>query len=225
MPFGFGNNNGNGGNGGTVDPRARAGVSSLATRLKQHEAQLQQLTALQKATADAPKWIEQIPGRRVPYWGVIDLLIEPNSTSKVDGLFNVSEDGPYVVTGIGMFYKLTGDADAAGVWGYATAAGSRIPAVVPSVGFLNILDQPHVTSGSIRIVDRGSDRQWQNKPVASALFSPEAGGIYVLPVACLFDRNSAIEASFQPGLSVPDSGVVECVLCGYKIVQGQSYQP
>jgi hypothetical protein len=204
--------------------RAAAAIANMAMRLKQHEAQLTQLTALQKATADAPKWIEQIPGRRVPYWGVIDLPIIGNSTSKVDGIYNVSEDGPYVVTGIGMFYKLT-TGDAAGVWGYATAAGSRIPAALPSPGFLGILDQPHVTSGSVRIVDRGSDRNWQNKPVASALFSPEAGGIYVLPVACLFDRNSAIEASFQPGLAVAETGLVECVLCGYKIVQGQSYQP
>lgn len=206
--------------------RARAVINNMAMRLKQHEAQLQQLTALQKATADAPKWIEQIPGRRVPYFGVIDLPILANSTSKIDGLYPVSEDGPFVVTGVALFYKRTGsDDDFAGVWGYATAVGARMLNNFPSVpGFLG-LDQPHVTSGSLQLADRGSDRNWQNKEIPSAMFSPEAGGVYVLPIACLFERNSAIEASFTPGLAADYPGMVQCILCGYKIVQGQSYQP
>jgi hypothetical protein len=203
----------------------------MVLRLKQHEAQLTQLTALQKATADAPKWIEQIPGRRVPYKAVIDLPILANSTAKVDGLYNVSQDGPFVLTGIGLFYKRMNPPSGqpadpfAGIWGYATASASRIISVFPTAaGFLG-LDQPHVTSGALQIVDRGSDRQWQNKEIPSALFSPEAGGIYVEPIACLFERDSVIEASFTPSIAVDYYGLVECVLCGYKIVQGQSYQP
>lgn len=219
------------GNNNNKDPGARAAISNLVTRLKHHEAQLTQLTALQKATADAPKWIEQIPGRRVPYKAVIDLPIDANSTSKVDGTFNVSQDGAFVLTGIGLFYKRMNPpapnppTPFAGIWGYATASAARIISVFPTASGFFGLDQPHITSGALQIIDRGSDRQWQNKEVASALFSPEAGGIYVEPVACLFDRDSVIEASFTPGVAVDYPGLVECVLCGYKIVQGQSYQP
>lgn len=222
----FGNNTNNNGN----DVRARSAIANMAMRVKQHEAQLTQLTALQKATADAPKWIEQIPGRRVPYKAVIDLPVLANSGAKVDGVYNVSQDGPFVLTGIGLFYKRMNPPSPeppdpfAGIWGYATAAHARLLDTHPAEGFLG-LDQPHVTSGGLQITDRGSDRQWQNKEIPSALFSAEAGGIYVEPVACLFERDSVIEASFTPGVVVDYPGLVECVLCGYKIVQGQSYQP
>jgi len=202
---------------------AGAVIANMAMRLQHHEAQLQQLTALQKATADAPKWIEQIPGRRVPFGGVIDMPIPANSTSMVSGLFNVAEDGPFVLTAVALFYKLT-EGDFAGIWGYATAASSRIISTYPAVGFVG-MDKPHVTSGGLQIVDRGSDRLWQSKELPTSLFSEEAGGVYVLPVACLFERSSAVEATFAPGVAVEYAGLVECILLGYKIVQGQSYQP
>lgn len=205
------------------DSGARSAISNMAMRLKQHEAQLLQLTALQKATADAPKWIEQIPGRRVPFGGITDLPIPANSTAKQGGIFNVAEDGPFVMTGIGLFYKRT-EGPFAGIWGYATAADSRLTTGYPDPGFAG-MDRPHVTSGGLEIIDRGSDRLWQSKELPTSLFNAEAGGVYMLPIACLFDRASAVEQSFTPGLAVDYAGVVQCVLLGYKIVQGQSYQP
>lgn len=211
------------------DARARAAIANMAMRLKQHEAQLSQLTALQKAVADAPKWIEQIPGRRVPFNAVIDLRIERDSTSKVDGTYHVSEDGPFVVTAIALFYKRLEDteegAQLSGVWGYATATDARVRTNYPTVVGYAEMDIPHVTSGSLQIADRGSDRVWQNKELSSALFSPSAGGVYVLPIACLFERNSVIEASFSPSRAVSYLGLVQTILLGYKIVQGLSYQP
>lgn len=199
-------------------------LKSMATMVKQHDAQIQQMTAIQKANADAPRWIEQIPGRRVPFWAIVDLTIAADSTSKIDGTYSVTEDGQFVVTGVGLFFKKTSGAYT-GIYGYASAAGAKIGAVGQQHGYGYIADSPWVISGSLKIVDRGSDRNWQNKEVASALFSPEAGGIYVLPVACLFGRNSTVEVSFTPGVAIPYSGSVQCVLCGYKIVQGQSFQP
>jgi len=209
-----------------MENRNAAAFKQMALRLKQHEAQLQQITALQKASADAPKWIEQIPGRRIPFWGIVDLTIAADSTSKVEGTYNVTEDGQFVVTGVGLFFRKTSGAYQ-GIWGYATAAGAKTSAGTTGQqhGYGFLFDQPHVISGNLQIIDRGSDRNWQNREVASALFAPEAGGVFVLPVACLFDRNGVIEVGFTPGVSIPYTGAVQCVLCGYKIIQGQSYQP
>jgi hypothetical protein len=209
-----------------MDQRTAAAIKGLAAKAKTQEAQLNQLLALQKASVDAPKWIEQIPGRRVPFWGIIDLTISADSTAKVDGTYSVTEDGPFVVTGVALFFKKT-SGSYAGIYGYANAAGSRIASGSTGMqhGYQYLTDQPWVISGSLQIADRGSDRNWQNKEVSSALFSPEAGGVYVLPTACLFDRNSVIEVGFTPGVSIPYSGSVQCVLLGYKIVQGQNYQP
>lgn len=209
-----------------MDQRTASALKQLLTRVKQQEAQLNQLTALQKASADAPKWIEQIPGRRVSFWAVIEMTISADSTSQVDGTYQVTEDGPFVVTGVGLFFQKTSGAYA-NIWGYASAGGAKIAAGTTGQqhGYEYLFDQPHVISGDFKLIDRGSDRNWQSKEVASALFSPEAGGIYALPVGVLFSQSSVVEAKFTPGNSIPYSGKVQCVLCGYKIVQGQTYQP
>lgn len=183
-----------------------------------------QLTELQKASVDSPKWIEQLPGRRVPFWAAIDLTIAADSTSAVSGNYNVTEDGPFVMTGVAAFFQRTTGAYA-GHWGFANTADARIASVSQQHGFGFIYDQPNIISGDFKIVDRGSDRNWQNKELASALLSPEAGGVYVFPVACLIDRSSVIEVTFTPGVSIPQAGKVQMILCGYKIVQGSSYQP
>jgi hypothetical protein len=209
----------------TQDQRARAAAAHLDKRLRNMESVVNQLTELQKASVDSPKWIEQLPGRRVPFWAAIDLTIAADSTSSVSGNYNVTEDGPFVMTGIAAFFQRTSGAYQ-GHWGFANTADARINgAGGQQHGFGYIYDQPNIISGDFKVVDRGSDRNWQNRELASALLSPEAGGVYVFPVACLVDRSSVIEVTFTPGVSIPQSGKVQMILCGYKIVQGSSYQP
>lgn len=205
-------------------------VRKLASGQHEQSRVIQEIVATLKAQSDTPKWIESIPGRRVPYFAAIDLNLPANSTSKQEGIHNVSTDGPFVVTAIAMFYRKTSGAYA-GVWGYATAANSKIDATGGAGatgqqhGFLNIFDQPHVTSGDWEITDRGSDRNWQNREISSALMNASAGGAYVLPTANIFGRNSTINATFTPNVAVPHTGQIQVLMLGYKIVQGDVYQP
>jgi hypothetical protein len=195
-------------------------------KMQELEKIVNQLTSLMKAQNDTPKWIENIPGRRVPYFHPVDLNILPDSTSAVEGTATVSTDGPFVVTAIGAFFKKT-TGIYKGVWGATTAFDSRIASgpTGQQWGFQNVFDQPNIISGDWAIVDRGSDRNWQHKEVASAVFSPQAGGLYVLPTANLFGRNSTVNLIFTPGVPVPYAGTIQMILFGYKIVQGDTYQP
>jgi len=208
-----------------MDPtKVNAALKQMFVQMQTQKQAIDQLMALQKASADAPKWVEQIPGRRVPFNAGIDLAIAASSSSKVEGTYSVTEDGPFVVTGIAMFYQKTSGAYA-NIWGYASAADARMPAAGMQFGYQGIFDQPHIISGDVTITDRGSDRKWESRDISSALYAPQAGGAYVLPIACLFARNSVIEVGFTPSVATTYSGKVQVILLGYKIVQGSTYQP
>jgi len=47
----------------------------------------------------------------------------------------------------------------------------------------------------------------------------------VLPVACFFGKNSTITGRFTPGVEMLTAGTIQIGLYGYKIVQGDVYQP
>lgn len=207
-----------------MDPRTAAAFKQLAARTGVLQQAVDQLMALQKAATDAPKWIEQIPGRRVPFVAAIDLLIGANNTAKVEDNYTVTEDGQFVVTGIGAYFQKTAGVGA-GIWGYASAADGRLANPALPAGYAGIFDQPHIISGDVSIVDRGSDRRWSNRDFSSALFSPQAGGVYILPVSCLMPRNAVLEVGFTPSVAIPHTGKVQIDLLGYKIVQGSTYAP
>lgn len=206
------------------DPRLLAALKQIHSKQQVQQQVIDQLMALQKAAADAPKWIEQIPGRRLDFKAPINLNIAANSNSKVEGTYSVSEDGPFVVTGVAGYFKKT-EGSYAHVWGPISTLDARIATTGQQHGYQNLFDQPHLISGDISITDRGSDRKWESSDVSSALYSPQGGGAYVLPIACLFSRNSVIEVGFTPNPAVPYSGVVQMILLGYKIVQGATFQP
>jgi len=188
------------------------------------EQSLNEMFSLLKSMGTAPKWIEDIPGKRSPYFAPIDITLAASSTSRVSGTHNVSTDGPFVCTAVAAFFQRTNGAYS-GVWGPATAYDGRINTASQQHGYCFIFDQPHIASFDIEIIDRGGDRNWQNSAIASAVFAPQAGGFYILPAAHLFGRNSVIEVYVTPGVSIAQTAKVQIILAGYKIVQGQVYQP
>jgi len=197
---------------------------SQQSQIGQMKNQIQQLLGMIKGLANTPRWIEEIPGKRQPHWEVIEITLEASSTAKREGVTTVSIDGPFICTGVALFFQKTSGAYA-NIWGPATAFGAKISPVTQGVGFANLFDQPHCASFTVEITAHGSERLWQSKPVASALYSPEAGGAYMLPASHLFPRAATIRLAVTPDVSMPYTGKVQGIFLGYRILQGYNYQP
>lgn len=185
---------------------------------------LEEVLDMLKARQDVPKYLDDMPGRRVPFCAPVDLTIPANSTTGVEGNYQVTTDGPFAVTGIYLVYKKS-EGVYAGWYGPASSLDARIAMIGQQHGAGYIYDQPTLISGDWEVVDRGSGRNWQDKPVSSALFCHDVGGVYVFPLTHLFKEGAVISVKFTPGVALPDAGVVQFGLLGYKIVTSDVYQP
>lgn len=211
-----------------MPPLDQNGMAAAIRRVHEDNQQLkqvvQQLQGFITGMQNVPKWIEDIPGKRSPYFEVIDIAFSANSTAKREGTTTVSTDGPFVCTGIFLAFAKTSGAYT-GAWGPASAFDARIATIGQQHGFMNLLDQPHCSSFSVEITAHGSDRLWQSASVSSALYSPQSGGAYILPASHLFGRNSTIRLALTPDVEMPYASKVQGVFLGYKIVQGAVFQP
>ena len=206
------------------DNQTAAVMRKLGSENESLKQAVSQLQGWMKAMSNVPKWIEDIPGRRSPYFAVIEVPFVANSTAQQSGTTTISTDGPFVCTGVALFHQKTSGAYA-GPWGPATAFGAEIALIGQNQGYAGLFNQPHCNSFTVRLSSHGSDRLWQDKDVASALYSPQAGGAYILPASHLFGRNSTIQIALTPDLAVSYSTKVQAIFLGYKIVQGDLMQP
>lgn len=201
----------------------------------QLKSQVEKLEGFLTGMMNVPKFIEDIPGKRSPYFEIIEINFNAGSTARREGSTPISTDGPFVCTGIHLAFQLT-EGDFAGIWGPATMMDSRLVVddTLATSGFLGVFDQPHMGSFSIEITAHGSDRLWQSGPVPSSLYSPQAGGAYILPASHMFGRNATIRLAATPDtllgvhpVNSPNglSSKLVGVFLGYKIVQGATYQP
>lgn len=185
---------------------------------------ISQIQGWMQGMANVPQWIEDIPGKRSPYFEVIEISFSANSTAKKEGTAAISTDGPFVCTGIALFFQKT-DGSYSGIWGPATAFGAKIALTSQQHGFERLFDQPNCSSFTVEITAHGADRLWQSQGVASALYAPEAGGAYMLPASHLFGRNSTIRLAATPDVSMPYATKLQGVFLGYKIIQPTAVQP
>jgi len=214
-----------------VDPTTLQTLNTLGAALRKTQADnrelrksMEEMQALLAKNSNAPRWIEDIPGKRVQYFATIDITIAANSTSRVEGTYSVSTDGPFVCTGIAMYWQRT-TAPYNGIWAPATAVEARIAPASQGIGFGYIYDNPCLGSFDVEFSESGADRNWQNNPFASALFAPSVGGVYVLPVSALFGRSAVVICKVQPTVAQLYAGKVQVILLGYKIIQGDTVQP
>lgn len=193
-------------------------------KLQSMDQVIQELKSLIRAGADAPKYIENIPGKRVPYIAEIDITIAANSTTRTEGTYPVSQDGPFVATGLAAFWQRT-TAPYNGIPGPATTVDLKIAPASQQLGFQNLFDTPVVGSFNFEIADSASDRNWQNQAFSSGILNAANGYMYMFPVSYLFPTNTVARVYVTPTVAQTVAGQVLVLLLGYKIVQGQSYQP
>jgi hypothetical protein len=201
-----------------------AGQRAQQARLDAQEKQITELLGLMRQTATAPRWIEDIPGKRSSFFAVIEIVIAANSTTRVEGTYTVSTDGPFACTGIAMFFQRTGSPYPGG-WRPATTVDARMAPNLAQLGVQMIWDSPVLGSFDVEFSESGSDRNWQNMDFASAIFSPSVGCVYMLPITQMFGRASVVTCRVTPTFAQDCAGKVQCILLGYKIVQADNYQP
>ncbi len=219
-------------------PPATINVQTLIAALRKGqsrtealEKQLAEMQAVMRQVNDAPKWVEEIPGKRSPYVATIDIPIAAFSTSKAEGVHTVSTDGPFNVIGIAMFFMRTSfdedPPDYSGIWLPATTVNLKTASDAGgrALGFMGVFDNPIGASFDVEFAESGSDRNWQNNPFSSGLFNPFQGCAYILPVGNLIGRASVVTARVTPTVEQPKKGKVQIQLLGYKVVQGDTYQP
>jgi hypothetical protein len=204
--------------------QALAGTRVHSSKIANLENAISEIKSLLRQTYDAPKFIEDIPGKRSPYFAPIDITVAASSTSKVEGTYSVSTDGPFCIVAIGLFWQRT-SSPYNGMWAPASTLEAKIAPASQGLGFQNLFDSPLMGSFDVEFAESGADRNWQSNAFASALFSPSVGGVYVLPVTALIGRASIVTARVTPTVAQDVAGKVQVLLCGYKIVQGDTYQP
>lgn len=201
-----------------------AALRSQQLKIESLERSAKESQALLRHVSDAPKWIEEIPGGRVPFFATIDITIAASSTSRAEGTYTVPTDGPFVCTGIGLFYQRTA-APYNGLWAPATTYDAKIAPVLANLGFGNLFDSPLYSSFDVEIAESGADRNWQNNSFASALFNEKVGGVYIFPTSRLIGPSSVITVRVTPTIALAVAGKLQVLLLGYKIVQAATYQP
>jgi hypothetical protein len=77
--------------------QVNAVVRAQQQQLAQMTAAMQSMSASKKAK-DGTLYIEDLPGRRIPFDVVVNIPIGANITSEQPGTYTLSQDGPFVIT-------------------------------------------------------------------------------------------------------------------------------
>jgi len=206
---------------------AEAVIRQLLQRQKVQQQQMQQIaarynelvSALQNQPQSITQQIDSFPGRRIFY--TLDAVLP--FTADVDGTrasamtFQVSQDGPFIATHYPMAIWRPAEPENATNFG-AWRPVSTWPLPTQELG-TDLIDI------SYEVTDGGSQREFQNAPVAPILSRPD--NLIPLPVPTLFAPNSVVR--FTPtferivfnttGEQVATTGGVLWVgFPGYKIV-------
>ena len=179
--------------------------------------------ALQQARAAAssltplvPRFIEDIPGKRVPYTYGINIAI--TNTAQTPGVITISSDGSFLATGLIAAWRPTAFAagppvNTIGRW----RPISSVNAVVAD-GAGTIIALPDSVDFTWNYMEAGSDRNRQNIDRSSVeLFSNQDRPCY-LPIADFFERNTAVTVNITMLRTPTNAGVLYFGFCGYKLL-------
>ena len=214
-----------------VQEQARLNAQ-VAAELKALLEETRKATQQQVKEGAIPRFIEDIPGKRVPYTWVITVDYDSaisNGTVK-SGSATLSQDGPFVAATYKCFWQVTtitsgADADIQRVF----LPPGRMPwfMTANTVTLAPPRDQIDLL---LTLQLSGGDRLWQNRSIPAISFY-DTHRPYYLPMPGLIERNETltIECTAQvsdTAGSAPDSGArgtVFFVVDGYKILRPLDY--
>src|SRR3990167_8493044 len=196
-----------------------------------------EVTDLQKQIADligkedgklAPRYIEDIPGKRVPYWWVISISIDSaiSDGARWSGAATLSQDGPFVINSTRAFWRVTtqsasADADVS----RAFAPVSRYPMLLAAATAAPVIDRD-IIDWFFAIQLSGGDRLWQNSDMPGAVFATQGNRPEYFGMPGWVERNDTMTIQATASISstaanAPDTscrGTLYIVHSGYKIL-------
>jgi len=188
------------------------------------------LGALQQAKSAAsaltplvPRFIEDIPGKRVPYTYGVNLQPAAGAawtTALVSGVLTISSDGPFLATGLVAAWRPT---TGTSVVGAIAMTGRWRPIsstnAITQDGVGSLIAMPDAVDFVWNYSEAGSDRARQNIDRSSVeLFSNQDRPCY-LPIADFFERNTAVTVNVTMLRNPTNTGVLYFGFCGYKLLQ------
>lgn len=212
-----------------LDPGAAALLRALQAQSAQQAAQISQLMArladnerrlTEGGVASGGKAynIRDLPGKEVPYWGLITIAIPASSTSQATGTHTVSMDGPLCVTDLYCYWRPTGSATEQNRW---RPVSSVEPEAEIAAGTW-ISDNIDFTW---KIEDGANDRARMSGELPSALLSNGRIGTGALPVMDVFNAGGSVRVTVTPirALAANEQGTLYFVLGGFRKLLEQSY--
>ena len=197
--------------------------------LAEHAEIKAKVDALSAHRKEGPRstYIEDIPGKRVPYIYSADITLAAGVTARTQGTMTISQDGPFVVDALAATWRI----NAAG----SAFNGRQLPI---SSADPNYVGTPQTAAGVIagnifdelidfewEVFDAGSDRAWQNIPAASRqLFTSRENPLH-LPTSGFFERNSVISVFITPTRAIDQTGILKFSFHGYKVLLPIDYRP
>lgn len=189
-----------------------------------------------KESADStqvPRYIEDIPGKRVSYWWVISI---PTDAAIADGSVwtgsqTLSQDGPFVINSTRAFWRVT------------TASGGTpdpfLRAFLPPcklsfliAGMGSNLDHTSLVAANLKDMPdwffqfqlSGGDRLWQNSNIPSSVFTTDGVRPEYLGMPGWVERNDTftVQMTASVAATAPDAGArgtMYIVQSGYKILR------
>ena len=179
-----------------------------------------------------PRFVEDIPGKRVPYHWVIPVNFDEaiSNNSHKTGSATLSEDGPFVVTEYACFWQVTtqssgADADVS----RAFLPPGRGPIIMRAATAVPVIDRD-IIDFTVTLQLSGGDRLWQNTAFPAVCIYDGMSRSYVgLPG--LIERNetlsvTATAVTSSTAANAPDSacrGTFWWICRGYKILRPIDY--
>ena len=209
-------------------------INGLAGQLQQAQGGLGGLGALKadvdkviseqekaKALLQTPRFIEDIPGPRMPYSYVVNVPFTAADTASQTDSVTIAADGPFVVTSITALWRPTGASSAfVNQWLPVTRLPFRVSGVLPATleADANFLQLPEF---SFKLTTGGSGRFWQSDWIGGPLFDqtrssrPNYTGI-----AGWIERTNTLSVEVRPEIAIPanNTGEVWVYFQGYQIL-------
>jgi|ETNvirnome_2_300_1030623.scaffolds.fasta_scaffold14082_3 hypothetical protein len=174
-----------------------------------------------KALLQQPRYIEDIPGPRMPYTYVVNVPFTAADTASQTDSVTIAADGPFVVTSMTAFWRPTDSASAfVNQWLPITRLPFRVGGVVPAtleadVAFLQLPEF------SLKLTTGGSGRFWQSDWLGGPLFDQTRGDRpWYTGIAGWIERTNTLSVEVRPEIAIPanNTGEVWVYFHGYQIL-------